>query len=270
MRREATAEAGARRFEVRSADGTSLAVWAAGQGPPLALVHGSLCDHTHFDPLVAELREHADHLTLWTAGGSGPAATRPATTSSGSSRTSPSSRRRSPTAPASRSRCSATPTGPAAPWVGRRWRRPPARPLRAGARHPLPARLHRGDRAAVAAGDLDTAARLVLEGIVELTERRWPPCAPARAGRGCWPAPPPCRGSAGPRTAGTTGPAGWTGSRPLPSALRVGDPGRPEGGDRAGRGGDLQRPGQPPGHAHLAHRTDPAVVAVAIRRFVLG
>jgi pimeloyl-ACP methyl ester carboxylesterase len=64
MRREATAEAGARRFEVRSADGTSLAVWAAGQGPPLVLVHGSLCDHTHFDPLVAELREHMTTFSM--------------------------------------------------------------------------------------------------------------------------------------------------------------------------------------------------------------
>lgn len=43
------------RVDVRSADGTSIAVWVAGEGPPLVLVHGSLCDHTRFDPLVAEL-----------------------------------------------------------------------------------------------------------------------------------------------------------------------------------------------------------------------
>jgi pimeloyl-ACP methyl ester carboxylesterase len=47
---------GADRFDVGSADGTPLAVWADGDGPPLVLVHGSLCDHTAFDPLVAELR----------------------------------------------------------------------------------------------------------------------------------------------------------------------------------------------------------------------
>ena len=40
-------------MEVRSADGTPLAVWAGGQGPPLVLVHGSLCDHSHSDPAVA-------------------------------------------------------------------------------------------------------------------------------------------------------------------------------------------------------------------------
>lgn len=45
-----------RRFDIRSADGTPLAVWVDGEGPPLVLVHGSMCDHTAFDPLVAELR----------------------------------------------------------------------------------------------------------------------------------------------------------------------------------------------------------------------
>jgi pimeloyl-ACP methyl ester carboxylesterase len=48
---------GAHRFDVRSADGTPLAVWADGQGPSLVLVHGSMCDHTASDPLVAELRD---------------------------------------------------------------------------------------------------------------------------------------------------------------------------------------------------------------------
>ncbi|HEY8544554.1 MAG TPA: hypothetical protein VIL36_05890 [Acidimicrobiales bacterium] len=38
-------------------DGTPLAVWVEGSGPPLVLVHGSIADHTTFDPFVAVLRE---------------------------------------------------------------------------------------------------------------------------------------------------------------------------------------------------------------------
>ena len=50
------AEVGTDRFDVRSPDGTPIAVWADGNGPPLVLVHGSLTDHTTFDPLVDQLR----------------------------------------------------------------------------------------------------------------------------------------------------------------------------------------------------------------------
>jgi pimeloyl-ACP methyl ester carboxylesterase len=56
MRRGTATEAEPRRFDVRSTDGTSLAIWVDGGGPPLVLVHGSLIDHTTFDPLVDELR----------------------------------------------------------------------------------------------------------------------------------------------------------------------------------------------------------------------
>jgi pimeloyl-ACP methyl ester carboxylesterase len=44
------------RFDVRSPDGTPIAVWAGGDGPPLVLVHGGLNDHTTDRPFVAELR----------------------------------------------------------------------------------------------------------------------------------------------------------------------------------------------------------------------
>jgi pimeloyl-ACP methyl ester carboxylesterase len=47
---------GSATFHVRSSDGTSIAVWAQGSGPPLVLVHGSLRDHRAFDPLVEQLR----------------------------------------------------------------------------------------------------------------------------------------------------------------------------------------------------------------------
>ena len=49
-------EASARRFDVRSTDGTPLAVWFEGTGPPLVLVHGSIADHTTFDSFVEALR----------------------------------------------------------------------------------------------------------------------------------------------------------------------------------------------------------------------
>ena len=45
------------RFEVRSLDGTHLAVFVAGQGPPLVMVHGSIADHMTLDGFVEVLRE---------------------------------------------------------------------------------------------------------------------------------------------------------------------------------------------------------------------
>lgn len=44
------------RFIVRSTDGTSIAVWADGGGPPLVVVHGALNDHTTDRPFIDELR----------------------------------------------------------------------------------------------------------------------------------------------------------------------------------------------------------------------
>jgi pimeloyl-ACP methyl ester carboxylesterase len=42
-------------FGVRSTDGTTIKVWVQGEGPPIVLVHGSLRDHTIFEPLIAHL-----------------------------------------------------------------------------------------------------------------------------------------------------------------------------------------------------------------------
>ena len=53
----------AERWDVKSGDGGSIAVWVEGDGPPLVLVHGSVSDHTVFAPLVGELR---DEFTIFT------------------------------------------------------------------------------------------------------------------------------------------------------------------------------------------------------------
>lgn len=42
-------------FAVPVADGGEVVVWVQGHGPPLVMVHGSIADHTTFEPLVAEL-----------------------------------------------------------------------------------------------------------------------------------------------------------------------------------------------------------------------
>ena len=52
------------RFDVRSADGTSLAVWAEGTGPALVLVHGSASDHTTLAPLVDEARKEMTTFSM--------------------------------------------------------------------------------------------------------------------------------------------------------------------------------------------------------------
>lgn len=44
---------------VRSADGTSLAVWRSGEGKPLVCVHGVVTDHSHFDAIRPLLEDVA-------------------------------------------------------------------------------------------------------------------------------------------------------------------------------------------------------------------
>jgi pimeloyl-ACP methyl ester carboxylesterase len=52
------------RLDVTSADGVRIAVWAGGSGPPLVLVHGSIADHTTFDAFVPSLRPHFTSFAL--------------------------------------------------------------------------------------------------------------------------------------------------------------------------------------------------------------
>ena len=50
------ARAGGRSSTVVSTDGTPIAVWRSGDGPPLVLVHGATADHTRWAPVMAALR----------------------------------------------------------------------------------------------------------------------------------------------------------------------------------------------------------------------
>ena len=56
--------AGAERLEVTSADGTPIAVWRTGEGPPLVLVHGSAADHTRWRPVLPTLGERFTVLAM--------------------------------------------------------------------------------------------------------------------------------------------------------------------------------------------------------------
>ncbi len=49
---------------VRSADGTLLAVWRSGDGPPVLLVHGTAADHTRWAPVLPALSEHFTVLAM--------------------------------------------------------------------------------------------------------------------------------------------------------------------------------------------------------------
>jgi pimeloyl-ACP methyl ester carboxylesterase len=59
MTRESDAD-----FYVRAADETSIAVFVEGSGPALVMVHGSIADHTTFDSFVAVLGEHFTTYSL--------------------------------------------------------------------------------------------------------------------------------------------------------------------------------------------------------------
>jgi pimeloyl-ACP methyl ester carboxylesterase len=45
--------------QVASRDGTQIAWWTSGTGPPLVLVHGTPADHTRWRPLLPHLEPHA-------------------------------------------------------------------------------------------------------------------------------------------------------------------------------------------------------------------
>ncbi len=50
--------------QVVSPDGTTIAVWRAGDGPPLVLVHGSAADHSRWAPVLPALAERFEVLAI--------------------------------------------------------------------------------------------------------------------------------------------------------------------------------------------------------------
>lgn len=51
-------------FYVKSRDGTEIAYWTRGEGPPLVLVHGTTSNHTTWDPLLPHLEEQVTSYAL--------------------------------------------------------------------------------------------------------------------------------------------------------------------------------------------------------------
>jgi pimeloyl-ACP methyl ester carboxylesterase len=54
-----TGTAEATMTRVVSRDGTEIAYWTSGEGPPLVLVHGAVADHRRWRPLLPHLEPHA-------------------------------------------------------------------------------------------------------------------------------------------------------------------------------------------------------------------
>jgi pimeloyl-ACP methyl ester carboxylesterase len=261
------------RLDVRSADGTPLAVWVEGEGPPLVLVHGSMCDHTASDPLVAELRATMTTFAMDRRGfgASGDAAGYAlerefedvaAVVEAAATRTS----------------------GPVALW-GHSYGAGCAMGGAAltGAVHhlvlyepglgiPYPAGSIEEVEAALAAGDAERALLLVLVGIVGMTDEE---VASLRSGPR-WPTmlasaptvPRECRAENG----WTYRPGAFAGVA-APALLLAGAESHPVLREATGRA-LAALPGARvevlDGHAHLAHRGDPAMVAAVIRAFVSG
>jgi pimeloyl-ACP methyl ester carboxylesterase len=264
---------GADRFDVRSADGTPLAVWADGDGPPLVLVHGSLCDHTAFDPLVAELRGTMTTFAMDRRGfgASGDAAGY--------------ALEREFEDVAAVVEGVADRTGGPVPLWGHSYGAGCAMggaALTGAVRHlvlyepglgiPYPNGSIEEVEAAVAAGEAETALLLVLAGIVGMTDEE---IASLRSG----PRWPTMLASAPTVSRECRAEDGWT-YRPgdfdaisAPTLLLAGSESHPVLKEATGRA-LAAIPGARvevlEGHGHLAYRSDPAMVAAVIRGFVSG
>ncbi|HET9638921.1 MAG TPA: alpha/beta hydrolase [Allosphingosinicella sp.] len=50
--------------KVVSEDGTPIAFWRSGEGPPLVLIHGAAADHSRWAPVLPSLEEHFSVLAI--------------------------------------------------------------------------------------------------------------------------------------------------------------------------------------------------------------
>jgi len=264
---------GAGRLDARSADGTPLAVWVEGEGPPLVLVHGSMCDHTAFDPLVAELGTTMTTFAMDRRGfgASGDAAGYAL-------------EREFEDVAAVVEAVAARTGGPVALW-GHSYGAGCAMGGAAltGAVHrlvlyepglgiPYPAGTIEEVEAALAADDAETALLLVLIGIIGMTDEevtslrsgpRWPTMLASAPT-----VPRECRAEDG----WTYRPGAFDGLS-APALLLAGAESHPvlrEATNRALAAIPGARVEVLEGHAHLAYRSDPAMVADVIREFVSG
>lgn len=57
-------EGGTLMEKIASKDGTPIACWRTGEGPPLMLVHGSISDHAYWEPILPELERHFAVYTI--------------------------------------------------------------------------------------------------------------------------------------------------------------------------------------------------------------
>jgi pimeloyl-ACP methyl ester carboxylesterase len=258
---------------VASRDGTEIGWWTSGRGPPLVLVHGSMCDHTASDPLVAELRNTMTTLAMDRRGlgASGDAAGYAlerefedvaAVVEAVADRTG------GPVVLWGHSYGAGCALGGAA-LTGAVHRLVLYEP---GLGIPYPAGSIEAVEAALAAGDREAALLLVLVGIIGMTDEE---IASLRSGPR-WPTmlasaptvPRECRAE-----------DGWT-YRPgaldevsAPTLLLAGAESHPVLKEATGRA-LAAIPGARvevlDGHAHLAHRGDPAMVAAVVREFVSG
>jgi pimeloyl-ACP methyl ester carboxylesterase len=266
-----TGTAEATMARVASRDGTEIGWWTSGQGPPLVLVHGAVADHARWRPLLPYLEPHATVHAMDRRG-------------RGASGDAPGydlAREFEDVAAVVEAVADRT-GGPVALW-GHSYGAGCALGGAAltGAVHrlvlyepglgiPYPAGSIEAVEAALAAGDREAALLLVLVGIIGMTDEE---IASLRSGPR-WPTmlasaptvPRECRAE-----------DGWT-YRPgaldqvsAPTLLLGGAESHPVLKEATGRA-LAAIPGARvevfDGHGHLAYRTDPAMVAAVIRRFV--